>query len=391
MSDRTIIDVKIADIIIGERFRKRFRNIEDLAESITEIGLQNPIIITPQYKLVSGGRRIQAFKLLGREEIPARIESIERMIDAEVDENNQREAFTVTERLAIAEALTEEIGERRGRPSQDTDNSKDKNVLELEQFKKTADYVAKKSGFGCKASYYHAKEVLEKAIPEVVEAMDSDIISVNRAHIISQAKKGKQLTLLNEAAKHDPDVDSSLLADHSTTRRKAKRAQKNKVPKTYTSKAIYNVIRVAPDWENELMSDLKELPVDEYIVPVGVVLIEVPNRHLDKAFSLIAHWGFHYAATITAYNAKAVPVDHLNYINSEPIHIVIGQMDVSIPMTCIKTCPVHNRQNLKNTCIDVSTNLWAEQDQVMLDMSATEPAEGWDIWKLKFADKPIDD
>ena len=62
--------VPIDTIKIGRRFRKDLGDTASLAENIREIGLLQPIVINQNYELISGLRRIEAFKLLGRSEIP---------------------------------------------------------------------------------------------------------------------------------------------------------------------------------------------------------------------------------------------------------------------------------------------------------------------------------
>jgi len=101
--------MKIADIRIGRRSRKDPGDIESLARSIETTGLIHPIAVTRDGGLVAGFRRIEAFKLLGRDEIPHRvINSIDdalKILRAERDENTERKPFTPSEALELAERL----------------------------------------------------------------------------------------------------------------------------------------------------------------------------------------------------------------------------------------------------------------------------------------------
>ena len=69
--------MKISDIIVNSRTRKDLGDIQALADSINEIGLMNPITVYYDEKmrlvLIGGYRRIKAFELLGKKEIPARL------------------------------------------------------------------------------------------------------------------------------------------------------------------------------------------------------------------------------------------------------------------------------------------------------------------------------
>ena len=56
--------IRIADIKICKRFRKDIGKLDGLAESIRQIGLLHPIIITEDLKLVAGHRRLLACKTI---------------------------------------------------------------------------------------------------------------------------------------------------------------------------------------------------------------------------------------------------------------------------------------------------------------------------------------
>jgi hypothetical protein len=66
LRDRLPIDA----IKVGERIRKDMGDIAALAKSIEDIGLLQPIIVTPDGLLLCGERRLRAAKLLGWTEIP---------------------------------------------------------------------------------------------------------------------------------------------------------------------------------------------------------------------------------------------------------------------------------------------------------------------------------
>ena len=59
------MEINIYEIRIRDRIRKELRDIDDLAESIKEIGLIQPIILTKDNELIAGHRRLLACKKLG--------------------------------------------------------------------------------------------------------------------------------------------------------------------------------------------------------------------------------------------------------------------------------------------------------------------------------------
>lgn len=65
------------------------KNIEDLAKSISEIGLLNPITISADHTLIAGLHRLDAVKMLGWSEIDCNISDVSGLLAklAEIDEN----------------------------------------------------------------------------------------------------------------------------------------------------------------------------------------------------------------------------------------------------------------------------------------------------------------
>ena len=64
---------RITDIIIDHCYRRDLGDIPRLAESIREFRLLRPVLITPDNRLISGRRRLEACKLLGWETIPVNV------------------------------------------------------------------------------------------------------------------------------------------------------------------------------------------------------------------------------------------------------------------------------------------------------------------------------
>lgn len=94
--------ISLEEIIIGERKRSQYNEgkINELAESIQEIGLINPITIDQNKNLVAGYHRILAFRKLGREKIPYRMTTLTDPLKLElqeIDENLIREEVNYIE------------------------------------------------------------------------------------------------------------------------------------------------------------------------------------------------------------------------------------------------------------------------------------------------------
>jgi len=95
------MQVTIKQIKIGDRKRSlKTESVNQLAESIKEIGLLNPITITQDKRLISGMHRLEAVKLLGWTTIDCNVLHYNDALHEElieIDENLIRNDLTVLE------------------------------------------------------------------------------------------------------------------------------------------------------------------------------------------------------------------------------------------------------------------------------------------------------
>lgn len=99
------------------RIRKDIGDLQPLIDSISKVGLINPILIDERSNLVAGFRRLEACKRLNMEEVEVRIVEFSgdmlKMLDVEVAENFFRKDFTPTEILATEKRRQEIIESTR--------------------------------------------------------------------------------------------------------------------------------------------------------------------------------------------------------------------------------------------------------------------------------------
>jgi ParB family chromosome partitioning protein len=181
----------LEQIRVGPRHRHDMGDLQALADSISEIGLLQPIGVTADFALVFGERRLRAARILGWTTVPARIVDVPSIVAGEYAENEVRKGFTPSERVAIAGAIRAEIGSRQG---QRTDRAElPQNIAEVGPGQETRDLAARKAGFGNRETYRHAKTVVERGAPNVVEAMDAGEVSISAAaRAVKAAPKEKQ-------------------------------------------------------------------------------------------------------------------------------------------------------------------------------------------------------
>lgn len=82
-----------------------------LVDSIREVGLLHPVVVTASNRLVAGQRRLEACRRLGFEQIPVTVAtnltSAAAVLMAERDENTCRKEMTPLERKSLTDALLE--------------------------------------------------------------------------------------------------------------------------------------------------------------------------------------------------------------------------------------------------------------------------------------------
>jgi len=112
-------EMRIDAIRIGERHRKYLGNLEALAQSIADVGLLHPVVVTPDGMLIAGQRRLAAVSILGWADVPVTVVDLEDIVLGERAENMARLDFTPTEAVAIGRTLEERVRTPVGRPAED--------------------------------------------------------------------------------------------------------------------------------------------------------------------------------------------------------------------------------------------------------------------------------
>jgi N6-adenosine-specific RNA methylase IME4 len=181
--------VAISSITIGDRHRPDMGDLRALANSIAEVGLLQPIGMSPDGELVFGERRLRACRdLLGWTEIPARIVNVRSIVQGEIHENEIRKDFTPSERVAIERTINAEIERRQGARTdlgQDLARSEDHRVSKES---------ARLAGFGNRETARQARAVVEAAerdperFGQLVEAMDRSgrVVGVFKRLVVAQ-------------------------------------------------------------------------------------------------------------------------------------------------------------------------------------------------------------
>lgn len=230
-----IENVAIDSITVGTRLRKDYGDIQGLAESITDNGLLHPLVIDQDNVLICGGRRLQALRQLGFEEVPVRRWQV---IDArhrkaiELAENVNRKDLTEAEKsrdVVKAAELAREVDQSSRSESDQQDRKpqhrekpgSDRRVSELTGIPKTTIKDAEKHVAAVDAypfleekgwKQYHAMEAAE-ALDKLPEEERPEFVA-----LIDQPgipPRDAIRTLQNVTTKPEPERKRIIALAHS--------------------------------------------------------------------------------------------------------------------------------------------------------------------------------
>ncbi|MEK3699308.1 MULTISPECIES: ParB N-terminal domain-containing protein [unclassified Paenibacillus] len=172
--------IDISKIKVTDRIRQDFSGIEELAQDIAENGLINPIVVTSDYQLIAGERRLRAHQHLRRQEVAVNVMDVRNYahhLQLEISENEHRRDFTFSERIAYGKKIEEleriKAKERMTAP--------DKENLPEGEKGQVRDIVAEQAGFGSGRNYDKAKFIAEHATAEIIQELDAGLISTHKA------------------------------------------------------------------------------------------------------------------------------------------------------------------------------------------------------------------
>jgi hypothetical protein len=214
-------------------------DLAGLADSIAKEGLLQPVGIAEDGQLVFGERRLRAvMDVLKRDTIAARIVNVTSILAGEYDENVVRKDFTPSERVAIAQAIQAELGNRQG---QRTDIQLQGNFPEVHPGVQTRDIAAQKAGFGNAKTYEQARSVVEHGTEEVVEQMETGELAISAAALIADESPAEQKKIVAMAPAERKEAIRKLRAKPKA---KAKAAT-GKVASDSLSGSVKALARVA--------------------------------------------------------------------------------------------------------------------------------------------------
>lgn len=242
--------IDIEKVSVGDRIRKDMGDLKELSDDIAKNGLINPPVVTPDFELIAGERRLEAMKKLGYKQVEVRImkvEDAEHKLNLEINENENRKDFNKSERIEYArqleriERVKASQREKAGvaiDPSQNSDRGR------------TDDIVAEKLGIGSRDTYRKEKYIADNADPETLEQWNKEEISTHKAYT-----KVKEL----EKQLEESTAANKRLADKviELEQREPEIIEKEVVPEDYED--LKSELKELMDYQRELENKLYEL------------------------------------------------------------------------------------------------------------------------------------
>jgi ParB family transcriptional regulator, chromosome partitioning protein len=255
--------IKLTEIVADpDQPRRQFDDValEDLAASITEHGILQPIVVTPHkggYQIVAGERRYRASKLAGLDKIPALVRTLsgQHKLELSLIENLQRRDLNVLETATAYLKLRdqfnlslEQIGQRVGKKSIST-VSNTLRLLKLPALVRTALAEGKVSEGQVRPLIGLDEALINKLLPQIIQQEWS---SRRTEQYIVQLKQAKTSDVSH------PKKEIIQLPYEDDTKRIAKRFATNVSVRTNAKGAGQIVIKFASDEDFKRIQKLLE-------------------------------------------------------------------------------------------------------------------------------------
>jgi ParB family chromosome partitioning protein len=206
--------IKLDQIVVDpDQPRKEFspEELDDLAASISEHGVIQPIIVTPHrggYQIVAGERRFRASKIAGLEKIPALVRTLtdQHKLEISLIENLQRKDLNVIEtataylKLRDQFNLTlEQIGKRVGNISISAVSNKLR-LLKLSNYAKQLLAEGKITEGQIKPLIGLGEATIEKVLPRIVREnwnarkVEQFVVDLKKNRSNTQMSSSRQIT-----------------------------------------------------------------------------------------------------------------------------------------------------------------------------------------------------
>lgn len=386
--------VKLKDVIVkGNRRQINPETVKELAKSISEIGLLNPITINENNVLIAGRHRLEAFRLLGRKTIEARVAKVSELQAEliEIDENLVREELHYIDRgrqLLRRKEIYEELY-----PETKATTGKE---LVRKRWDTSAESAPVQPSFAQDISAKTGRS--ERVIQEEVQIARD--LSPDVQEVIKQADLPKRDAI--RLARYETQEQSALAEKIATGKAKSvvdarRLLNKERVKTAPPLEGKYRVIYADPPWKygderdgattgatdhypTMSIEELCNLPVKKISDDNAVLFLWVTSPLLEECFEVIKAWGFKYKSSFVWDKVKH-NMGHYNSVRHElllictrgsctPDNVKLFDSVQSIERTTHSAKPEEFRE--------IIDTLYIHGNKI--ELFARRPAKGWEVW-----------
>lgn len=365
--------VAIDEIKIGKRLRAVDETaVKGLAESLAEVGLEHPVVLTEDLRLVAGAHRIAAALLLGWKEIEATVKRYDKVDEeiAEIDENLKRRDLEASER-AIHVGRRKELYEKKHPGARHVNTrgggpgrGKKKTDPETGSVSAFVDDTAKRTGKS-RASVSEEAKIYKDLGADTLSALHGTKVGANKSEL-------KRLAAIKDKDKQQAAVAKivngeakSVRAAVNTTTADAIRTE----PAPLTDKGPYRVLVADPPWKYEkragdathraglpypdMTTDeicafaIDGTPVRDLALDDSILWLWTTNAFMRDAFRVLDAWGFAERTILTWAKDRMGTGDWLRGKTEHCILAVRGRPTVVLTnQTTLLTAPLreHSRK-----------------------------------------------
>lgn len=278
--------MRLDEIRVGDRFRKDLGDLEPLKQSILDHGLLHPVVVDESGGLIAGQRRLEAYRLLGRDDIPVTRLLLKDLRAGERDENLVRLDLLPTEAVAVVDYFRAKV-EAEAKAAQKAGG--------------------RQRGRG---------QVASGKLPQATEAKTRDILG---AKVGMSGRTLEKVEAVVAAAQANPEL-VPLVEEMDRTRRvdgpyrKLRRMQDEKRRVAIEPvKDKYRTIVIDPPWKYDAdlagrakpeyalmtLDEIQALPVAEWADTECHLYLWTTNTFILQAGGLLEGWGFEFKTVLT--------------------------------------------------------------------------------------------
>lgn len=189
------IKISIHNIQVNQSFCSIYQDKNFLFDNPEQFATARPLLVDTNNHLITCICRLRAHQQAGNKKILVHPIHLQEVLQGKISLNNLLMQFPISEKISIGMALEQTLGNRQG---QRNDLPQLQHIsTEVTRGVQTRTITAKLIGFKNHFLYVEAKFVMQKGIAELIQAMDSQLLTISKAKKIAELPVDEQYQLLN--------------------------------------------------------------------------------------------------------------------------------------------------------------------------------------------------